>query len=64
MFKIEVEIFKARCKIKQWSRYRDTTRIEEERAIQSLERELGYMIDNYVVLSSIYSVLFSFFFKN
>ncbi|CAF4369259.1 unnamed protein product [Rotaria magnacalcarata] len=51
MFNVEVEIFKARCKIKQWTKYRDVTRIEEERAIQSLEREVAYMIDNYVVLS-------------
>jgi hypothetical protein len=53
MFHIEVEIFKVRSKIKQWTKYRDVTRIEEQRAIQSLERELAYMIDNYVVLSSI-----------
>ncbi|CAF3283751.1 unnamed protein product [Rotaria socialis] len=51
MFNVEVEIFKARCKIKQWTKYRDVTCIEEERAIQSLEREVAYMIDNYVVLS-------------
>lgn len=53
MFQVEVDIFKTRCKIKHWSKYRDVTRLEEERAIQSLERELAYMIDNYVVLSSI-----------
>jgi hypothetical protein len=53
MFHVEVEIFKVRSKLKQWMRYRDATRIEEQRAIQSLERELAYMIDNYVVLSSI-----------
>ena len=53
MFHIEVEIFKVRSRIKQWTKYRDMTRIEEQRAIQSLERELAYMIDNYVVLSSI-----------
>jgi hypothetical protein len=53
MFHVEVEIFKVRSKIKQWMKYRDMTRIEEQRAIQSLEQELAYMIDNYVVLSSI-----------
>jgi hypothetical protein len=53
MFHVEVEIFKVRSKLKQWMRYRDATQIEEQRAIQSLERELAYMIDNYVVLSSI-----------
>lgn len=53
MFHLEVEIFKVRSRIKQWTKYRDVTRIEEQRAIQSLERELAYMIDNYVVLSSI-----------
>lgn len=52
MFQIEVEIFKVRSKIKQWTKYRDIIRLEEQRAIQSLERELAYMIDNYVVLSS------------
>jgi hypothetical protein len=53
MFHVEVEIFKVRSKIKQWIKYRDITRIEEQRAIQSLEQELAYMIDNYVVLTSI-----------
>ena len=43
---------KVRSKLKQWMRYRDVTRVEEQRAIQALERELAYMIDNYVVLSS------------
>lgn len=52
MFHVEVEIFKVRSKLKQWMRYRDITRIEEQRAIEALERELAYMIDNYVVLSS------------
>ena len=52
MFHVEVEIFKTRSKIKSWMRYRDVTLLEEQRAIQSLERELAYMIDNYVVLSS------------
>lgn len=52
MFQVEVEIFKVRSKIKQWTKYRDVIRLEEQRAIQSLERELAYMIDNYVVLSS------------
>jgi hypothetical protein len=61
MFHVEVEIFKVRSKLKQWIKYRDVTRIEEQRAIQSLERELAYMIDNYVVLSSIY--LYSHFNK-
>ncbi|CAF2717582.1 unnamed protein product [Rotaria sp. Silwood2] len=51
MFHVEVEIFKTRSKIKQWMKYRDVARLEEQRAIQSLERELAYMIDNYVVLS-------------
>ena len=50
MFHVEVEIFKTRSKIKQWIKYRDATRLEEHRAIQSLERELAYMMDNYVVL--------------
>ena len=53
MFHVEVEIFKTRSRIKHWMRYRDVTLLEEKRAIQSLERELAYMIDNYVVLSSI-----------
>ena len=53
MFHVEVEIFKVRSKIKQWIKYRDIARIEEQRAIQSLEQELAYMIDNYVVLTSI-----------
>lgn len=52
MFNVEVEIFKTRSRIKQWVRYRDVTQIEEQRAIQSLQRELAYMVDNYVVLSS------------
>ena len=52
MYRVEVEIFKTRCRIKQWMKYRDVTQIEEQRAIQSLQRELAYMIDNYVVLSS------------
>ena len=52
MFHVEVEIFKVRSKLKQWARYRDVTRVEEQRAIEALERELAYMIDNYVVLSS------------
>lgn len=52
MFHVEVEIFKTRSKIKNWMRYRDVTLLEEQRAIQSLERELAYMIDNYIVLSS------------
>jgi len=58
MLHVEVEIFKVRSKLKQWIKYRDVTRIEEQRAIQSLERELAYMIDNYVVLSSISSIIF------
>jgi len=58
MLHVEVEIFKVRSKLKQWMKYRDVTRIEEQRAIQSLERELAYMIDNYVVLSSISSIIF------
>lgn len=52
MFNVEVEIFKTRSRIKQWIKYRDVTQIEEQRAILSLQRELAYMIDNYVVLSS------------
>ena len=52
MYNVEVEIFKTRCRIKQWMKYRDVTQVEEQRAIQSLQRELAYMIDNYVVLSS------------
>ncbi|CAF0798279.1 unnamed protein product [Rotaria sordida] len=51
MFHVEIEIFKTRSRIKQWMKYRDVTRLEEQRTIQSLERELAYMIDNYVVLS-------------
>lgn len=58
MFQVEVEIFKVRSRIKQWMKYRDVIRVEEQRAIQSLERELAYMIDNYVVLSSILSTVF------
>jgi hypothetical protein len=58
MYHVEIEIFKVRSKLKQWMKYRDVTRIEEQRAIQSLERELAYMIDNYVVLSSISSIIF------
>jgi hypothetical protein len=56
MFHVEVEIFKVRSKIKHWIKYRDVTRIEEQRVIQSLERELAYMTDNYVVLSSMSSI--------
>lgn len=52
MFSIEVEIFKTRSRIKQWMKYRDVTQHAERRAIEALERELAYMIDNYVVLSS------------
>jgi hypothetical protein len=55
MYHVEIEIYKVRSKLKQWIKYRDVTRIEEQRAIQSLERELAYMIDNYVVLSSIFN---------
>lgn len=57
MFHVEVEIFKVRSKLKQWLKYRDVTRIEEQRAIQSLERELAFMLDNYIVLSSIFLLL-------
>lgn len=64
MFHVEVEIFKIRSKLKQWMKYRDVTRIEEQRAIQSLERELAFMLDNYVVLSSIISSRFIFHYKN
>ena len=52
MFSVEVEIFKTRSRIKQWMKYRDVTRHDERRAIEALERELAYMIDNYAVLSS------------
>ena len=51
MFHVEIEIFKTRSRIKQWTKYRDVTRDEEQRAIQSLKRELAYMIDNHGVLS-------------
>ncbi|CAF1273333.1 unnamed protein product [Adineta steineri] len=51
MFHVEIEIFKVRSQIKQLTKYRDVTQIEEQRAIQSLEQELAYMIDNYDVLS-------------
>ncbi|CAF0897090.1 unnamed protein product [Didymodactylos carnosus] len=51
MFHVEVEIFKVRSQIKHWLKYRDYTRGDELKAIQALERELAYMIDNYAVLS-------------
>jgi hypothetical protein len=58
MFHVEIEIFKVRSKIKQCIKYRDETQFEEQQAIQLLEQELAYMIDNYVVLSSISSFMF------
>lgn len=53
MLRVEVEIFKVRSLIRQCIKYRDVTRIEEQRAIDSLKRELANMTDNYEVLTSI-----------
>ena len=52
MLHVEVEIFKARSKVRQYIKYRDETQVAERRAIESLERELANMNENYEVLSS------------
>ncbi|CAF0776839.1 unnamed protein product [Adineta ricciae] len=52
MLRVEVEIFKVRSLIRQCIKYRDVTRIEEQRAIDSLKRELANMTENYEVLTT------------